>query len=300
VLTAVPAARFGEIAAVGAAFVWAAAVILFRRSGSTIGPVGLNLLKSAIGVLFLALTIPLTGEQVAAGWTAQDWLLVVLSGILGIAVGDTLFLACLNRIGAALWSIIDCLYGPLVLAFAFAFLGERLTPARAAGGMLILAAVLLVSVSRQATPAERHRLASGIGLGLLAVVAMAAGTVLARPVVEKSGLVSYSAIRMAVGAAPLLLTLVRPARRTEVAAAFRPSRAWRFAIPASVCGSYLGMMLWLAGIKHTLVGVATLLNQLTVVITIVFAWIFLREPLGGRTLVALALAVGGATLLFWY
>lgn len=274
-------------------------MILFRRTGSTIGPVGLNLFKSALGVALLAALVPFTGEQVAAGWTARDWLIVAASGVLGIAVGDTLFLACLNRIGAALWSIVDCLYAPFVLILSFAFLGERLTPARAAGGALILAAVVLVSVSHEPTPAQRRRLASGIALGVLAVAAMAAGAVLVRPVVAKSGLISYSAIRMALGAAPLLLALVRPARRTETALAFRPSPAWRFAIPASLLGSFLGQLLWLAGLKHTLVGVATLLNQLTVVITIVFAWLFLREPLGGRTLVALGLAVAGAGLMFW-
>lgn len=274
-------------------------MILFRRTGSTIGPVGLNLFKSALGVALLAALVPFTGEQVAAGWTVRDWLIVAASGVLGIAVGDTLFLACLNRIGAALWSIVDCLYAPFVLILSFAFLGERLTPARASGGALILAAVVLVSVSHEPTPAQRRRLASGIALGVLAVAAMAAGAVLVRPVVAKSGLISYSAIRMALGVAPLLLALVRPARRTETALAFRPSPAWRFAIPASLLGSFLGQLLWLAGLKHTLVGVATLLNQLTVVITIVFAWLFLREPLGGRTLVALGLAVAGAGLMFW-
>jgi len=70
-------------------------------------------------------------------------------------------------------------------------------------------------------------------------------------------------------------------------------------MPGSFLGAYLGMILWLVGIRHTLVVLAALLNQLSVVVVIVLAWIFLKEPLTARKGIAVLLAAGGAGILVW-
>jgi drug/metabolite transporter (DMT)-like permease len=50
----------GEIAALGAAFLWASASLIFTRLGQTIPPILLNICKGLVAIALLLLTIVLT------------------------------------------------------------------------------------------------------------------------------------------------------------------------------------------------------------------------------------------------
>ncbi|MBU0617279.1 MAG: DMT family transporter, partial [Planctomycetes bacterium] len=99
----------GELFALLAALTWAFAMVLFKYSGERVTPLALNLFKNVVGVILLALTLlaaPLLpsllgGEslqQVLALPARQIWIMV-LSGVIGIALGDTLFFYGLNMVG---------------------------------------------------------------------------------------------------------------------------------------------------------------------------------------------------------
>jgi drug/metabolite transporter (DMT)-like permease len=59
----------------------------------------------------------------------------------------------------------------------------------------------------------------------------------------------------------------------------------------------LDLGFWHYGIRYTSVANATVLTNLTPVVVTAFAWIFLRQRPGGLFLVAVAAAVGGASLM---
>ena len=52
----------GEILSLGCAIVWATAVVLFRKSGETMPPLGLNLFKDLLGLFLFIPTSLLFGE----------------------------------------------------------------------------------------------------------------------------------------------------------------------------------------------------------------------------------------------
>jgi drug/metabolite transporter (DMT)-like permease len=86
-------------------------------------------------------------------------------------------------------------------------------------------------------------------------------------------------------------------RRREFLAVFRPSRAWRFSLPAAFLGSYLALMFWIAGMKYTEVGVAAILNQSSTILVLILAAVFLKEPFTRRKLMACSLALAGIVLV---
>lgn len=292
-----PFAHTGEIAALVTAALWAFAVILFRKSADRAAPLALNLFKNTISLALFVPTLLLAGSPFLPDWSATDWVLVTLSGVLGLALGDTLFLAALGRIGAGLWAVIDCLYSPLVVLFAFLFLGERLTPLHGVGGALVLSAVLLASAEPPSHDVPRRRLIAGMLFGVAAVGCMAAAAVLAKPVVTHSDLLTFTGVRLALGNAPLLLLVLRSRWRAQLGTAFVPSSAWKVSVPAGLLGTYLALILWLVGIKYTLVGVSSLLNQLATIMIFVLARLFLNEPLTPRRMIAIGLAASGAAVL---
>ncbi|PIQ37514.1 MAG: EamA family transporter, partial [Lysobacterales bacterium CG17_big_fil_post_rev_8_21_14_2_50_64_11] len=105
----------GEILSLSSAVVWAVGVILYRRLGDTLPPLRLNFLKNMV-VLAALMPITLWAEGFALpALSAVEWALVLGSGVLGIAVADTLYFGALNALGAGRMGIIGNLYSPLVV-----------------------------------------------------------------------------------------------------------------------------------------------------------------------------------------
>jgi drug/metabolite transporter (DMT)-like permease len=287
----------GEVAALLTAVAWAVAVILFRRSGEHVHPLGLNLFKSALaGVLFVP-TIYLTGEALPLATSARDYAVLLVSGVLGIGVGDTLFFFALNSLGAGLIAIVDCLYSPFVIALSTLWLGERLTGLQAVGAVLIVSAVLAVAREGRRVPGERHHILRGLTFGVLALAAMAVGIVMVKPLLERSSILWVTEVRLVGGILSLAGVLaLHPARRA-ILRSVRSRQRWRYTLSGSFVGSYVSMFLWLAGMKLAPASVAAVLNQTSNVFIFVFAALFLHERITRTKLVGIALGFAGAFLV---
>src|SRR5262245_9762522 len=111
----------GESLALGAALVWSTSIILFKRS-EAIRPLGMNLFKNVVGIALLGVTLLAMGRGLDTQRPAGDWIRLAVSGVLGIAVADTLVLTALRRLGPALLAIVDCVYAPTIVLVSVIFL----------------------------------------------------------------------------------------------------------------------------------------------------------------------------------
>ena len=115
--------HLGEMLSVGAALLWAGSVILFRKSGRSYPPLALNFFKNIVAAVLLLLTLLAVRQDLFRQAPLLDYALLALSGVLGIALGDTLFFKSLNIVGAGLSQIASLSYSPFVILFTFVFLG---------------------------------------------------------------------------------------------------------------------------------------------------------------------------------
>jgi drug/metabolite transporter (DMT)-like permease len=159
----------GKIMALLCAVVWAGAVILFKLAGDRIRPLALNLYKTALTVILLFPVLLLLGVPLfPAAVPDRHWLAVMASGILGIAISDTLFFACLNRLGAGMTAIVDALYAPFVMTATWLVLFQRPRLEQIGGALLVIAAVLVVAYRKSGSPLPTRRVMSGIFFGVAA------------------------------------------------------------------------------------------------------------------------------------
>ncbi len=290
----------GKFYSVASALLWAVAIVLFRASGDHVTPVALNLFKNCVGFTLMVLTMALIGVDFApAGSSVSDWLILLASGAIGIALADSLFFASLNRLGASGSAIVDCLYSPLVIACAWLYLGEPVGPALVAAMVLVGVAIVIGTwepQSRLSGEARRQRI-EGVGLGIAAMAFMAAGIVIAKPVLETADAWWAAALRLG-GAVPVLVGVgMLPSQRRGVAACFRPGRHWWVMLPGSVMGGYCAMIVWILGFKYTQAGIASVLNQTSIFFVLVLATVFLKERLTVRRVLAVAIGFAGAVLV---
>jgi drug/metabolite transporter (DMT)-like permease len=68
-------------------------------------------------------------------------------------------------------------------------------------------------------------------------------------------------------------------------------------MPAAVIGTYLALLFWIMGMKYTYTTIASVLNQMSVIFMLIFATLFLREPLTWRKVVAIGLGFGAGLLV---
>ena len=68
-------------------------------------------------------------------------------------------------------------------------------------------------------------------------------------------------------------------------------------ISGALLGTYLSVILWLLGFKYTLAGKAAIYNQLSTILIIILARVFLKESMNLRKWFAVILSVCGALLV---
>ena len=289
----------GETFALLAAVVWAFAVILFKKSGETVHPLALNLFKNALAAALFIPTIWVFGETLTRRAPASDYLLLLLSGALGIGIGDAMFFKSLNYIGAGLWSIVSCMYSPFIIGLSMVWLGDRLVLVQIAGAVMIVSALLITIEKRRQVEIERRELLRGVLWGVSAMAATAVGVVMIKPLLQRSPILWVTEVRLFGGITILLLIILFHPSRYRIFFSAIPARGWGYMVVGSFVGAYLAMFFWLAGMKFTQVSIAAVLNQTSNIFVFIFAALFLRELITVRRTVGIILAVSGALLVYF-
>ena len=104
---------------------WALAVVMMKRVGETVHPITMNLFKNATGAILIGITLYIIGEPlINPGFvTREDYIRLIASAIIGMGLADIIFLHSLNIIGAGISALVDTVYSPFVILFAYLLLG---------------------------------------------------------------------------------------------------------------------------------------------------------------------------------
>jgi drug/metabolite transporter (DMT)-like permease len=288
----------GELAALGAALIWAIASFFYLGLGKQMPPLVLNLIKSgiAIGLIWLTLLPCSNSVSQISGLSLG---LLLLSGAIGIGFGDTAFFASLNCLGARRSLLMESLSPPLAALLAAGFLGERLSLQVWVGISLTVGGVAWVVAERTPEAVQgEFRPLRGVGFGLLAALGQAGGAVLSRAALANTTVSPLwsTLIRLMAGVL-LLFLLILPQR--QFWASFQPLRSPRFLgvlVATSFFGTYLAIWLQQTALKYTATGIAQALTSTSPLFVIPIA-LLLKERVSLRAILGVLIALGGIWLL---
>ena len=286
----------GDVYAILSGFFWSMSVILMRVSGLQIPPLPLTIFKSAVAVGFFVVTSQALGDALFPELSGDAYVRLLVSAVLGISMADTMFASALNRLGASLQALADCVYAPAIAVVGFMMFGEKLGFWELLGGLLVVSGVV---VGMRVTPDVKSRrdLIIGVILTASAHVIMAVGILLVRDVYREVSVVWVSGFRFLIATLVLLIYASFRADRGQMFLAFRRRDLWKAMLPMTFLGPFLATICWVAGFKYSLAGRAAIYNQLSTVFIIVLAVIFLKERLTVRKALGVALAIAGALLV---
>ena len=290
--------NLGDIYAILTALCWSCGVIFFEIAGRVLSSIQISLLKNIVGVIGFLSFIVLQGDPFPA-FTGQEYIILVISGIIGVAIGDILFLASLRRIGSSLSAIVSTGYTISIFILAFLMFGEVISFISYLGGVLVILGVVIGTIDRdlERTPKE---ILYGVSFGLLANLCTAYSVLLLRPIMDVHPVVPIALIRFSIGmiisAFGILYLNGKFALRETILKGFSNYNL----LAGAFFGTFLSVIFWLAGFKYTLAGRAAIYNQLSTIFIILLASVFLNQHMTKRKWVAVSLALMGSFIVSLY
>jgi len=296
----------GQLAALGAAGLWAFTALAIEQAARRIGSLTVNLIRLVFAFGFLCLMGWLArGLPLPVDATRHAWIWLGLSGLVGFVFGDLCLYRAYLVIGPRLSTLMMSLVPLLTTIIGWLALGEVLTGRDMLGMALTVTgiawAVLDRSKSWSSAVSEgggAHPPLSGLALGFGGALGQAGGLIL-----SKIGIGGYNAfaatqIRVLAGITgySLMFFLLRwwPNVRTGV----RDRRALGFAALGAFFGPFIAVSLSLIAIRSTLSGVAASIMALTPVLIIPLVVLLRREKVGIGGVLGALVAVTGVVLLF--
>lgn len=149
------AVLLGEFAALGAAISWAVAPILYRRALFKTKPVSANIVRCVSNAAVLVFILLALGKAGAlASLPVEVVVVTVVSGVIGLGIGDTLYMFGLKSVGVARAVPLAATYPLFSLVWATFLVGEPVTMTAVSGAFVILLGIWLLSREKLDSTAE--------------------------------------------------------------------------------------------------------------------------------------------------
>ncbi len=293
----------GELAALGAALLWALSAVIYAHLGQKIPPLALNLSKGVIAIALLAITLILQGDYLPTGMNLISLGFLLLSGLIGIGLGDTFYFEALNNIGARRTLLLQALAPPLAALIALIFLQEILSSTAWIG---ILLTVLGVSwVISERVPGSDSKTVNplrGISFALLSVLGQAGGAVLSRAALAGTAISPlWSTLLRLIGGVLILLLWIPFQQPSSLG--FQPlqfKKLLGIIVITAFFSTYLGIVLQQTAFKYTATGIAQALLATSPLFVLPIA-LWMGEVVSARAFLGVLVALGGIGLLFvWH
>ncbi|HWI59018.1 MAG TPA: DMT family transporter [Bacillota bacterium] len=284
-----------------------------HRSAKLIGGTEANFWRLTFATLFLGLW----SYGFGMGLSGIAFPLFLLSGILGIGIGDVAYFQALPRLGSRLsLLLIHCLTAPFGALLEWWWLGTTLTLHQTLCGLGILTGVGIALTPGEHLKLSRRELSIGTLYSLLAALGGAGGAVLSRKayaLAQANGQPidgANAAFQRIVGGLFIgglcLLTVKRhaflPQAQSQPKVALEASKTkwrgvWFWVLGNCVAGQTLGVSCMQWAFETTPTGIVLPIIAMTPIVIIPFALLLEGERPSIRSLVGGAIAVAGAVTL---
>ncbi|OJF70159.1 EamA family transporter [Alteromonas sp. V450] len=266
----------GVFAALGTALCWAIAARLFRVTGNAFSPLTMNFWKGLISIVILAVVLFFVQPS---GLTTNIILWLLLSGFIGIGIGDTCFFKALQSIGDSQAVLVAETLAPLFTAlFAMAFIGEWITWQQWVGVAVVLFSVDMVIKARKRS-ATHIFATSGYLFGVGAALCQAIGAVVSRDILGSGEIDAASAAFLRLtGGMLFVVPLIAFTNTKFLPVVSRETKVWPAFILATLLGTTAAIYLQMFAFAYAKAAVVQTLIATSALMSIGVAWMLGEKP----------------------
>lgn len=300
------------IAALVATFLFSASVICANRSAQLLGGLEANFWRLVLATLFLGSWSFAFGQ----GLSGDAVWVFIISGVVGIGIGDFGLFQALPRLGSRLTLLLTlCLTAPCAALMEWWWMGTGLTLAQIGSCAVILAGVFITLLPDRRLPLSKHQVVTGTLYSILAAVGGGGGAVLSRKAYEIARLADQpidgptAAFQRVLGGIVIAGVMFGLARWSRTEARIQPDMAqfgsslekWRKVSPYVVANSLAGLTIGVSfmqwALETTEAGLVMAIIATTPIVVIPLARMFEGERITAKSLVGGFVAVAGGVAL---
>ncbi|MCJ7434550.1 MAG: DMT family transporter [Anaerolineales bacterium] len=292
----------GEIAGVMTSLFYAINAVVVTKATEKTGAVITNRMRVAFGFLYLAIiNLFLFRQPLPYNSGSDHWMWLSLSGIIGLALGDTFLYQTFVLVGARIGALLLSLSTVIGVLEAWLFFGETLRVGQMLGIALALVGIIWVVIERGSGKDQgAHHVIPGITFGILSAFCNATGLVLSRQgMAGNFSPFQANVIRMLAALLVLIIIMVFQKQTVQTFQVLRKnSSALRLLALAALIGPVLGVSSSLLAVQHTKIGVASVLTSLPPIFMLPISYFFFKERLSWQAIAGTILAMIGVAILF--
>ena len=306
----------GEIISLGVAVSWTITALSFEFAGKRIGALSLNIIRLAMAIVMLGLTLwCFTGTVIPLHAGREAWIWLSVSGFIGYVLGDYCLFNAYILIGSRFGQLFMTLAPPSAALAGMLILGEHMSVHAIIGMFVTVFGIGLSIIGRSGNAGKKLKFTlplRGILLGIGGGVGQGVGLVFSKlgmnyfmeqiDTADKIavGMVPFAStqIRAFVGIAGFLLVLLFSGKPKQLRIAVKDGRAMWQTTLGTIFGPFLGVSFSLMAVQYTQAGVASTLMAITPVIILAPAYFIFKQTVTVKELIGAIISVCGVALFF--
>ena len=293
--------HLGEFAALLVALFWTISALAFESASRKSGSLPVNFLRLIVGFIFLSTFTFIRRKLVLpTDASAENWMWLSLSGLVGFVFGDLFLFKAFTVIGSRFSMLIMTLVPPITALFGWIILGEHLTLVNYFGMALTFTGIALAIFNRNGAGEKLSlKLApSGILYALGGAVGQALGLILSKLGVKDYDPFSATQIRVIAGIIGFtaLITVMR--RWGSVKNALMNKNGMKLLSLGAFFGPFLGVSFSLIAVIYTEAGIASTIMALVPIFIIIPYAILYKERIKPAEVIGAVISVAGVALFF--
>jgi drug/metabolite transporter (DMT)-like permease len=293
----------GAAAALLSSALWAFSSVLLASQARRAKPLVTSAIRSLTASLFLVGLILATAGLTQFGeMTFITGVSMMLSGIMGQAVGDTLYINGLGILGVnRSFPITNSAYPFATFLLAVLLLGEDVTWTLPIGGVLIVGGIIWIVLEQHHADAAnpvRVDVVRGVMFALGAALAWATATILLRGQQGNLDAVGAASLRIPAASAAVWVTIALTRNRFGPPPQRELTGKGVFVIAmAGLLGTGVGSVLFIYAVEHIGAARTAFVTTSAPLFALPMGFIFLREQLTPRILLGTTVTIAGLWLV---
>ncbi len=293
--------HYGEFAALLTAIFWTITALAFERATKTVGSIAVNIIRLVLGFLFLSLlTYIQRGLFLPIDASADAWFWLMLSGFVGLMMGDLFLFSSYPIIGARIAMLMMTLAPPIAAILGFFVLNEKMNLYSILGMLLVMGGIALVIWSK---PENNQKMKlnfpiKGLLFAFMGAVGQAGGLVLSKLGMKDYNPFAATQIRIIAATIGFTILISILGRWKNVFNALKNKKAMTGISIGSFFGPFLGVSFSLIAIKYTNTGIASTLMSIVPVLIIAPSVLLFKQKVSVKEVVGAVISVVGVSLFF--
>lgn len=292
----------GELSALSCAIIWSITAFVYKQASDKMSSLQINAIRLISSSVYLIILV--LGFTGLSDLTWTQLILLVISGLVGLVLGDTFIFKSYELMSPRLTSLFLTVNPAMAAIIAFVWLGEGLSLTSVLGiGITISGIAIVLGEGAKGEKLFSKISKRGILFCVLSTFFNAIQLTLTKEVFQMGNgqLDALSVALVRIGSATLLVYPVAFAMKKDLSirkvVRREPSMALKLSV-ASFFGTFIAIALSFIAVVKTEIGVASTLMSTTPILMIPIARFLYNERPSWHSVVGAIVAVGGVAILF--